>query len=150
MYNLIIKNKIRKAFGYVNRHEYQKLVPDMHKRVRHSFAGNHALGGIRNDADTLLTWFDRLGIVLPGIQLAITSMYVKGWPHHTTVFVQWEARETLLNGDPYFNRGLHKITIRWGKITELDVYEDSQAVARALDKQFKSGIAEAGAEKIES
>jgi hypothetical protein len=41
---------------------------------------------------------------------------VKGWPWHTTVFVQWDGTATLLNGDDsYSNRGLHVITLRWAK-----------------------------------
>jgi hypothetical protein len=45
---------------------------------------------------------------------------------------QWDATATLLNGDSsYFNRGFHVITMRWGRVYSLDVFEDSQEVARA-------------------
>ena len=44
--------------------------------------------------------------------------------------------ETALNGDSsYFNRGFHVITMRWGKVYSLDVFEDSQEVARGLAVQ---------------
>ena len=49
-----------------------------------------------------------------------------------TVFVQWDGTATLLNGDPYFQHAIHVITLQWGKIHPLDVFEDSQAVARRL------------------
>ena len=42
------------------------------------------------------------------------------------------------------------ITLRWGKIHALDVFEDSQAVARALDVQAAAGLEEAVAEQIVS
>ena len=75
----------------------------------------------------------------------------EGWPWHTTVFVPWDATATLLNGDDsYFNRGLHVITMRWGKVYALDVFEDSQEVARGLAAQAAAGLEEAVAEKIVS
>jgi hypothetical protein len=38
--------------------------------------------------------------------------------------------------------------VKWGKVVSLDVYEDSQAVANAMEKQFQSGIKEAKAHQI--
>jgi hypothetical protein len=65
--------------------------------------------------------------------------------------VQWEATTTLLNGDSsYFNRGLHVISMRWGKVYSLDVFEDSQEVARGMAVQAESGLEEAIAEQIVS
>ena len=42
------------------------------------------------------------------------------------------------------------ITLRWGKIHALDVFEDSQAVAGALDAQAAAGLEEAVAAQIVS
>ena len=42
------------------------------------------------------------------------------------------------------------ITLRWGKIHALDVFEDSQEVARALAAQATAGLDEAVAEQIVS
>jgi ketosteroid isomerase-like protein len=75
---------------------------------------------------------------------------VKGWPWNTTVFVQWDGTATLLNGDPYFQHAIHVITLRWAKIHALDVFEDSQAVADALDTQAAAGLDEAVAAQIVS
>lgn len=150
MYHGIIENKIKNAFRLVNDKNYGKMLPDLHNNVRHSFSGDHALGGIRNDKQTLLSWFQRLGIVLSNLELTIVKIYVKGWPHKTIAIAEWSAKATLANGDSYTNKGVHIITIKWGKIVSLYVYEDSQAVAIALEKQLASGITEAGLPKIES
>jgi hypothetical protein len=45
---------------------------------------------------------------------------------------------------------MHVITLRWGKIHALDVFEDSQEVARALVIQAAAGLEEAAAEPIVS
>jgi hypothetical protein len=57
---------------------------------------------------------------------------------------------TLLNGDAYSQHAVHLITLRWGKIHELDVFEDSQEVAGALAVQAAAGLDEAVAEQIVS
>ena len=75
---------------------------------------------------------------------------MKGRPWNTTVFVQWDGAATLLNGDPYSQHAVHVITLRWGKIHALDVFEDSQEVARALDAQAAVGLEEAVAPQIVS
>jgi len=150
MYHSIVKKKVKTAFQNVNDHRYDEVAREMSLNVRHSFAGEHSLGGERNDRHALIRWFDRLGRVLPNLHLLVTNIYVKGWPHDTTAIVQWEADATLLNGDSYSNKGVHIIKMRWGKIVSLDVYEDSQAVAAALEKQAASGIGDAMAAKITS
>jgi ketosteroid isomerase-like protein len=66
------------------------------------------------------------------------------------VFVRWDGTATLLDGGPYVNRGLHVITLRWGKVHAIDVFEDSQEVARGLAAQATAGIDEAVAEPIVS
>ena len=66
------------------------------------------------------------------------------------VFVQWDGTATLLNGGAYLQHAVHVITLRWGKIHALDVFEDSQEVARALAVQAATGLEEAVAEPIVS
>jgi hypothetical protein len=96
-------------------------------------------------------WLERLGRVLPNLHLKVNNIWVTGWPWDTTVFAQWDAAATLLNGDDsYFNRGFHVISMRWGKVYALDVFEDSQEVARGLAAQAAAGLKEAVAERIVS
>ena len=82
------------------------------------------------------------------LHLEINDIWVKGPPWRTMVFVQWDGTATLLNGGRYFQHAIHVITLRWGKIAALDVFEDSQEVARALAIQAAAGLEEAVAEPI--
>ena len=150
MYHAIVKKIAKKNYERVNRHDYDAVLKDCVPNVKHRFAGDHALGGERNDLDTLRRWFVRLGKVLPKLQLTVTDIWVKGWPHHTTVFVRWLANTTLTDGELYKNRGIHIIVMKWGKVHSLDVHEDSEAVAKALGRQAAAGIDEALAPKLES
>ena len=67
-------------------------------------SGAHALGGERHDKEALRRWFERLGRVLPTLHLTVNNIWVKGWPWHTTVFVQWDGSATLLNGDAWYRQ----------------------------------------------
>lgn len=148
LYSAIVKTRIRQSFAQVNDHRWDELMRSIAPHVHHRFLGNHAIGGERHDQATLRRWFERLARVLPDLHLTINDVWVKGWPWHTTVIVQWDGTATLLNGDPYVQHAVHIITLRWGKIHELDVFEDSQAVSRALDAQAAAGLEEAVAEPI--
>ena len=150
LYSTIVKKRIRQSFDHVNNHRWDELMASISPNVYHRFGGVHAIGGQRHDRETLRLWFERLERVLPNLQLRINDIWVKGWPWHTMVFVQWDGTATLLNGDGYFQHAIHVITLRWGKIHALDVFEDSQAVDRALAAQAVVGLEEAVAAPIVS
>ena len=148
VYGLIVKSRIRQSFDHVNNRRWDELMGSIAPDVHHRFLGAHAIGGERHDRDTLRLWFERLARVLPDLHLTINRIWVKGWPWNTTVFVQWDGRATLLDGGPYSQHAIHVITLKWGKIHALDVFEDSQEVARALDIQASEGLKEAVAAQI--
>ncbi len=148
MYNAFIKYNIRKAFQLINDHKYVEVAEGLALNIQHTFSGNHALGGSRHDLATVKEWFERVGRLLPDLKLTVTNVVVKGWPNNTLAIAQWTAAATLQNGDTYTNHGVHVVRAKWGKITEMTVYEDSQAVANALEKQYSSGLKEAKAGQI--
>ena len=150
LYSSIVKTRIRQSFDPVNDHRWDDLLGSIAPAVDHRFLGAHAIGGERHDRETLRRWFERLGRVLPNLRLTINEIWVKGPPWNTTVVVQWDGAATLLDGSPYVQHAVHLITLRWGKIHALDVFEDSQAVERALEAQARAGLQEAVAEPIVS
>ncbi len=77
-------------------------------------------------------------------------MWVKGLPHDTTIIIRWSATDTLSDGSPYRNRGVHIVKMKWGRVVDIDAHEDSQAVAEGLEKQAALGVTEAKAPQIVS
>ena len=148
LYQAIVKRRIRQSFEDVNNHRWDELMRSIAPDVHHRFGGVHAIGGERHDRETLRRWFERLARVLPNLRLEIKEIWVEGWPWHTMVFVQWDGTATLLNGGGYSQHAIHVITLKWGKIHALDVFEDSQEVARALVAQAAAGLDEALAQPI--
>lgn len=149
LYSYIVKKKIKQTFDHVNNHRWDDALKAVSPHVYHRVSGNHALGGVRHDKDGMLSWFERFGRVLPNLRIKVNHIWVNGWPWDTTVFVQWDATSTLLDGDsPYVNRGLHVFGLRWGKVYSLEEFQDSQAAADGLAVQANAGIKEAGAKPV--
>ena len=150
IYGSIVENRIRQTFDHVNHHRWDKALEAVAPHVHHRVSGTHALGGERHDKQAMRRWFERFGRVLPNPQIKVNKVWVMGWPWHTTVFARWDGAATLLNGDAYVNRGLHVFTLRWGKVSAIEEFFDSQAVAGALAAQAAAGLKEAVAEQIVS
>jgi len=151
LYNYFVEKLIRRSFEHVNNHRWDELLEPVAPNVHHRFGGAHSIGGERHDKEAMRRWLERIGRVLPNLHITVNHVWVKGWPWNTTVFVQWDATARLLNGDSsYFNRGFHVITMRWGKVYALDVFEDSQEVDRGLSAQAAAGLEEAVAAQIVS
>lgn len=150
MYHAIVKKLAIKNFEAVNRKDYAAVLKGCSPTVRHRFGGEHALGGERHDREGLQLWFERLGRLNPGLRLAVEDVWVKGFPHHTTVILRWSATDTRIDGSAYRNHGVHVIEMRWGKVFSIDANEDSQVVAENLKLLAAHGVAEAAAPPIVS
>lgn len=149
IYSQIIEKIVRKTFRAVQNQDYQEVLKGVSSsNLTHRFAGANSLGGIRHDKEAMGQWLKRIGIVLPELKFEVTSVLVHGGPWNTTIVARWVATCILKNGDPYVNPGIHVIKLRWGKAYDFDVYEDTFAVTAGLEKQARSGIAEACAPQI--
>src|SRR3984885_15610837 len=148
MYHAIVKRIALKNFLRVNQKDYVPILKGCSPDVHHRFGGHHALGGERHDRDALGQWFERLGRLGPTLKLTVRDVWVKGWPHNTTVVIRWVGTQTLPDDAPYVNHGVHVIRMRWGKVFDIDANEDSQLVAETLKTLGAKGIDEALTEAI--
>jgi ketosteroid isomerase-like protein len=145
MYHWIVEKIALRNFERVNDHDYEAVLKACAPDIHHRFGGHHALGGERHDREVLSRWFARLGRLAPTLRLHVRDVWVKGWPHDTTVIIRWDATQTLPDGSPYENHGVHVIQMRWGKIVDIDANEDSQIVAEGLEVFAAHGVEEAAA-----
>lgn len=150
MYHAIVKRIATRNFERVNEKDYDTLLKGCSPTIHHRFGGDHALGGDRHDRETLRRWFERLGRLFPDLKLAVHDVWVKGLPHDTTIIMRWTATQTLPDGSPYENHGVHIIGMRWGKVVAIDANEDSQLVADSLKIVDAHGVPEAHAEPLVS
>jgi SnoaL-like domain len=143
MYHAIVRRIALQNFLRVNRKDYAAILKSCSPDIHHRFAGHQALGGERHDRDALGRWFERLGRLAHTLQLTVHDVWVKGgpWntPWNTTVIMRWSAVQDLPDGSPY---------MRWGRVFDIDVNEDSQLVAASLQIWAVHGVNEALAAPI--
>jgi ketosteroid isomerase-like protein len=148
MYHAIVKRIATRNFERVNDHDYEALLKDCAPDIHHRFGGNHPLGGERHDKEALRRWFQRLGRLGPSLRLTVRDVWVKGLPHNTVIVIRWTGEQTLPDGSPYENHGVHIVRMRWGKIVDIDANEDSQVVAESMQVFAAHGVDEALAPPI--
>jgi hypothetical protein len=144
MYHLIVRHKIRQAFADINAGCYDNILQAFARKRLHVFYGDHALAGVRETPDDTARWYERLAIIFPDLNFEISNLSVTGWPWRTTVMVEWIDRFAIGN-KPMSNNGVHRMTMKWGKVSELAIYCDTQKLATALNAKADLGLSEASA-----
>lgn len=125
MYKLIVRRNVRRVFAQLSRGDYEPVVRKFGPRSRFMFAGDHALGGERHGQDEAREWFrDMLGR-FPGIRIEPVDVLVNGWPWRTVVASHLVITTTLPDGSPYRNEGMQLLRLRWGRIVEDLIFEDT-------------------------
>ena len=149
MYHKIVERRVRRTFDMLSAGDYASSVGEMPPSLYHVFPGEHALGGVRRTPEGMRRWFERLYTVFPDLRFEVKNVLVRGWPWDTTVAIEWIDRATPPDGVPYVNEGSHVMRLRWGKLTYLHAYLDTQRVAEVCERLAEGGMSEASAPPIE-
>jgi ketosteroid isomerase-like protein len=148
MYKTIVKRRTRAGHRLLSEGRFDELVAQFAPDVHFVFAGDSALAADLRGRDRVRAWFERVGRLLPGLRLDARTIVVDGWPWDTRIATHFTVETTLDGGRAYRNAGLQLIRLRWGRVTEDHLYEDTQRVAEALAYLAGRGVAEATAPPI--
>jgi ketosteroid isomerase-like protein len=148
MYHAIVRRRVLGIFEALGRGDYEVALAGFAPRFEHIFAGTHALGGERHTIAAMRLWFQRLFRLLPHLAFNVKHIAVSGSPWNTTIVVEWRDTATLPGGTPYVNDGAHVMRMRWGKVTHLHAYLDTEIIALAFRKMAAEGTEEAQADPI--
>lgn len=147
MYHQIVRNKVLQAFAEINEGRYENVVKSFADNHRHIFFGEHALAGVRTSTAETAQWYQRLSRLIPDLKFELHQILVSGMPWSTVIMVEWTDHFTV-DGEAMSNSGVHHMRMKWGKLTELAIYCDTQKLAKVLELKAASGMNEAGAEII--
>lgn len=148
MYHSIIRRKLLLVFDELNKGNYQAILDGMAPEFEHYFSGQHALGGHRRSLDAYRRWFERLARIFPRLKFDIRNIAVSGGPWNTLAAVEWVDAIGTEDGGWHQNSGVHIIRLRWGKVTEIRIYCDTQKVAELCEIQARCGLQEALAKPL--
>jgi ketosteroid isomerase-like protein len=143
MYRLIVKRQIRQGFRRLSAGDYEAVLRQFAPNVHFTFAGNHALSGEHNSVEAVRRWFQRLYRFFPGLRFEIHDVVVNGWPGNTVVATRFSIQASLRDGRLYRNAGMQYAWLRWGRVVEDHIYEDTQTLALELQQMAQQGLSEA-------
>ncbi|HLZ59532.1 MAG TPA: nuclear transport factor 2 family protein [Ktedonosporobacter sp.] len=132
MYKAIVRRKVRAGFRALSAGDYEQLLRQFHPQVLFSFAGPAPLGGERRGIEDVRAWFQRLNSDLPGIQFTVHDVIVQGWPWNTLVATRLSIAAPRADGSFYRNEAMQFVRLRWGKVIEDRLHEDTYKLVNEL------------------
>jgi ketosteroid isomerase-like protein len=105
-----------------------------HPDVRFRFVGPTALGADLEGKEAFLAWLQATGERLPGLSFEVEDVLVGGWPWNTRVAVRLIVTASLPDGSTYRNHGVQWLRLRWGRMVDDWVLEDTATLQRTLDQ----------------
>ncbi|MEU1879225.1 nuclear transport factor 2 family protein [Streptosporangium sp. NPDC020072] len=132
MYHAIVRSVVRRTWRKVGAGDYEAAVAMAAPDVRFRFVGDTALGADVRGRDAFRAWFARFEERLPGVRLRLVDVVANGWPWNTKVAVCLQVVGTLRDGTPYRNLAMQWVTLRWGRMVDDVVVEDTLKLDAAL------------------
>ncbi len=142
MYTAIVRRIIRTGFRALSVGDYEQVLRLFHPQVNFSFAGTSPLGGERSGVEAVRAWFQRLYAYFPGIQFTVHHVIVQGWPWNTLAATRFSIAAPCLDGSVYDNEAMQFVRLRWGRVVEDRLYEDTHKLEQELQKRLR--VQEAG------
>ncbi|KAA2252410.1 nuclear transport factor 2 family protein [Solihabitans fulvus] len=140
MYHAVVRAKVRKLWTRVAAGDYRAAVAMAAPTLRFRFVGEAPPAATLTGPVEFERWFADLFVLFPGIRVSLADVVVRGWPWRTTVIVRLSIEATLADGTPYRNEGIQWVTLRWGRMVEDYVLEDTARLYAAVRLQQGCGI----------
>jgi ketosteroid isomerase-like protein len=128
--------------GHVERGEFNVLLRTFDRRCRFRFAGDSPLGADLSSLPEIRSWFERFRRLLPEPRFEIQAAVVSGPPWRQRLAAHVVIRSTV-GGEPYDNQFAQFLTLRWGKVIDDLVLEDTQRWERACRRLALAGVPDA-------
>src|SRR5215813_1409147 len=143
MYQWIFKRQIRQGFQNISHARFDEVLKLFSPDIHFTFAGHHAMGGDWHQRELAKRWFERVHRLFPDLIVTSRQIRVTGWPWDITAVTQFDVQATLPDRTPYANQGVQILRVRWGKIVDDYLIEDTQLLVSALERIASCGNAEA-------
>jgi ketosteroid isomerase-like protein len=135
MYFLIVRRIVQQGFRSLSTGDAESVLRQFHPQVRFVFAGTSALGGERIGIAAVREWFQLLFTYFPGIAFTVKRVIVQGWPWHTFIATQLSIAAPRQDGSFYHNEAVQLVQLRWGRVMEDLLYEDTQKLEQELQQR---------------
>jgi ketosteroid isomerase-like protein len=140
----IAGQQYRKGLRALERGDLDALLTQFDRRATLTFVGDTPLGADLSSPAEVRAWFERFGRMLPNPRFDIRRFQVSGPPWNMRLAAHVVIRSSV-DDEPYENQFAHFLTLRWGKVVDDLILEDTQRWAAACQRLAAAGMADAGA-----
>jgi ketosteroid isomerase-like protein len=144
MITRITKGQYLKGLRALERGDIDALLTQFDENCTLTFVGDTPLGAHLTSRADVRRWFERFLRMLPEPRFEIQRLVVSGTPWNLRLASHMVIRSSI-NGEPYENQFAHFLQLRWGKVIDDLVLEDTQMWERACQRLAAVGMAEATA-----
>lgn len=141
-YRAFVRSRVRHGFRLLSTGQLDALAAQFTPDAVFSFPGEHRLGGERRGPQAIRAWFDETRRLFPDFRVEPRTILVQGGPRRTRVATQFDVYATFPDGAPYRNTGMQLLELRWGRVRQDRLFEDTQLIAAALDRLPQLGMVE--------
>ena len=134
MYRMVVASKARATWRRIADGDLEAASDMAHADMTFRFVGDTALGADLRGKDSFATWFRAAAERLPGLTFQVDDVLVGGWPWDTRVAVRLAISAPLPDGTTYRNEGVQWLRLRWGRMVDDWVLEDTIALQHALNQ----------------
>ena len=138
----IALRQYRRGLASLSAGDLDALLRQFHPACTMTFVGDTPLGADRVSGPALRAWFERFKRLLPSPRFEIERSVVAGPPWRQRIAAHVRIHSTVA-GEPYTNQFAHFLVIRWGRVVEDLVLEDTQRWERACHRLVAAGVTEA-------
>jgi ketosteroid isomerase-like protein len=138
----VARRRYLNGLATVERGDFDALLSHFAEDCRLVFVGDTSLGAELRGRANLRRWFERFRRLLPEPTFHVQRLLINGPPWDQRLAAYVLIRSTVA-GEPYQNQFAHFLTIRWGKVHDDVILEDTQTWARASERLADAGITEA-------
>lgn len=132
MYHWLVRRAVRRAYGQLNSRDVSAVTALFGSDSKFHFPGDHALSGDYRGRREIGDFFARLWELFPGLEFSVSEVVVKGPPWNMTAFVHYHDAAVAPNGAAWRGQGLQHARLRWGKMVDDFIVNDTQAVCEYL------------------
>ncbi|NUP48937.1 MAG: nuclear transport factor 2 family protein [Catenulispora sp.] len=132
VYHYVVTRIVRSVWDKINAGDTtaagRMAAPD----VKFTVVGDTAIGGSWTGPEALRDWLTAFAQRFTTLRIQVEDVAVSGWPWRTRVAARLVVDGELTGGGHYHNNATQWMTLRWGRLTEDWVLEDTKAVDAGL------------------
>ncbi|HEV2999498.1 MAG TPA: nuclear transport factor 2 family protein [Solirubrobacteraceae bacterium] len=131
MYAWAVGRVIRRQFARLSAGDWRRPFARFGSDAVLRFPGDHGLAGEFRGRPAIRDWFERTWSLFD-MAFTVDAVAVAGPPWDMEVSVRWRNQPRTGDGRVFPNRGMSFIRVRWGRVVEDELYEDTQVLADAV------------------